>query len=76
MIRAMKLSEYLESRGESAHAFALRAGIKPRNIYNIVAGSRPMIDIANRIVLATRSEPAPDGSTVRFEDLVPEESAA
>lgn len=68
----MRLNEYLEARGESIPAFAVRAGIRQRNLYNVIAGSTPRIDLAAKIVAASRAEPAPDGSTVRFEDLVPD----
>jgi predicted transcriptional regulator len=71
----MRLEEYLEARGESIPTFAVRAGIKQRNLYNVIEGSNPRIDLCAKIVQASRAEPAPNGSTVRFEDLVPKDSA-
>lgn len=69
----MKLLKYLERRGESVRHFAARAGVKRTTInsilYNNANGCR--IDIAWRIVTATRDEPAGRGGTVDWLDLIP-----
>ena len=67
----MKLAKYLEARGESAEAFARRSGLNRATVGVIVRGtSIPRTDTALAIVKASREEPAPDGGTVTFEDLV------
>jgi predicted transcriptional regulator len=66
----MRLPEYLESRGESQAAFARRTGIPQSTVNLICNGKGTRVDTAIRIIQATRDEPAPDGGTVRIEDLV------
>lgn len=69
--RVMRLADYLSSRGESSGQFAVRAGLVRQTVDYIVGGGKPRIDIAYAIVRASRDEPAPDGGTVTYEDLLP-----
>lgn len=71
----MRLTEYLEARGETPAQLAGRAGLLRQTVEAIIyKGVRPRVDTAHCIVLASRAEPAPDGGTIRFEDLLPEAS--
>lgn len=68
----MRLNDYLARKGESYRRFADRAGIDPQTVANVILGERACrIDIAARIVEASRKAPAGRGGVVRFEDLVP-----
>lgn len=71
----MRLAEYLDARGESAESFARRSGLNRATVGVIVRGtSTPRTDTAIAIVEASREEPAPDGGTITFADLVVSES--
>ena len=77
----MRLADYLEAKAESESEFARRAGIPQQTVNRVCHGEAiPRGDTMLKIVTATREKPAPDGGTVRFEDLIPEaatgESAA
>lgn len=66
----MRLAEYLEERGESQTAFAKRCKIAQQTVNRISVGAvRPRIDHADKIIEATRDEPAPCGGTVTLQDL-------
>lgn len=65
----MQIRQYLQARGESIPDFAERAGIIRQTLQQIIGGTRPRIDIAYRIVMASRAQPAPDGGTITFEAL-------
>jgi predicted transcriptional regulator len=68
------MEKYLEARGETVAAFSRRCGVIPATLSYIISGqSRPRIDTAHAIVQASRAEPAPDGGTIRYEDLLQEE---
>lgn len=67
----MRLRDYLRARGESESAFAARAGVPQSTINLICQGRGTRVSTAAKIVRASRESPAPDGGTVRFEDLVP-----
>ncbi len=74
----MKLKQYLEARGESQGAFARRAGVEAATISAIVRDETrkgPTVSSAMLIVGASREDPAPDGGTVTYEDLLPVEQA-
>jgi transcriptional regulator with XRE-family HTH domain len=65
----MRLSAYLEARGESQAAFARRAGLDQRTINRICAGSGCFLETADAIVQASRDKPTPKGETVTHGDL-------
>ena len=65
----MKLSVYLELRDEKQVEFARRAGLPQSAISRACQGDGMRLATASAIVRASREEPAPDGGTVRFEDL-------
>jgi predicted transcriptional regulator len=73
----VRLDAYLEARGESAAAFARRAEIPYTTVVSILReGVTPGVGTAQAIVWASRREPAPDGGTVTYEDLIPHEQSA
>lgn len=67
----MTLSDYLAARGESQNAFSKRSGIPQRTVCRICADGVCSLRNAHRVVQATKADPAPDGGSVGFEDLVP-----
>jgi hypothetical protein len=67
----MRLSDYLKARRERGVAFALRADLPQRTVADVVQGGGCHISTAHKIVEASRREPAPDGGTVTYEDLLP-----
>jgi predicted transcriptional regulator len=69
----MRLSDYLAARGETQVEFSKRAGLPQSAISRACQGEGMRLTTATAIVRATREEPAPDGGTVRFEDLEPSE---
>ena len=70
IVPGMKLEKYLRARTESQNAFARRTGIDVTSINDYVRlGAKPRADRADRIIKASREEPAPDGGTVTLEDL-------
>lgn len=72
-MRAMKLLEYLAAREESMSAFGRRVGLPTRTISIIANGdSRCRIDIAQKIIEASRAQPTPDGETISWPELNPE----
>ena len=72
----MKLQAYLAARGETQSGFARRTGIAQRTVNRACGeGSTPSLEVASRIVRATRAAPAPDGGTVMYEDLLVKEDS-
>lgn len=67
----MKLAEYLELRNETQTSFSRRSGVPQQTISLICKGQGTRVETAAKIVEASREQPAPDGGTVRFEDLIP-----
>lgn len=73
----MKLSDYLDAKGESQEAFAARATrhappgrtVSQRTISRIIGGTVCNAATALAIIKATRDEPTDDGATVTLEDL-------
>lgn len=59
----MKLTDYLDARGETGLAFARRAGLAQATISRILSGSSPTLTTARMIVEATEGK-------VRYEDLI------
>ena len=69
----MTLDDYLHQRRESVAAFSRRTGLVRETLLAIRDGrTRCRIDIAQVIVRASEDEPAPDGGTVTYDDLVPQ----
>lgn len=68
--RVVRLRDYLNQRGESARAFAARAGILERTVQRVAEDDGCHVETAAAIVRASRAEPTPDGDTVTLEDLV------
>jgi len=69
----MDLDTYLKAKGESASAFARRAGLPASTVIAIRAlGSHPRVDIAQALVRASEDEPTPDGGTITYDDFVRE----
>ena len=67
----MGLKDYLDARGESQAGFARRSRLPQQTVNAICArGYARDLEVAERIVTASRREPAPDGGTVRYEDLM------
>jgi predicted transcriptional regulator len=71
----MRLDPYLKARwtavGETPSAFARRAELPQQTLFDILRGGGLTMTTADRIVTASRAEPAPSGEWVTFEDLVP-----
>lgn len=71
-MRPVKITDYLEARDESVASLARRAGLLRSTLHEIAVGnSRPRVDIARKIVMASRDKPTTDGRTVTYEDLDP-----
>lgn len=69
----MKLPAYLAARGpESENAFARRARVAQAIINRVCNGKGCSPRNQRLIVEASRSQPAPCGGTVTYEDLIPE----
>jgi len=66
----MRLDAYLAARGESYRSFGVRTDTHGDTIRRIAEGGWPQLRVADRIVEASRAEPAPDGATVTIEDLI------
>lgn len=71
----MRLKLYLKARGEPEIGFARRAGLSQAAVHFIANHDEadPRISTCSKIVLASRQAPAPDGGTVTWEDLHPQE---
>ena len=68
----VRLGTYLAAGGESARAFAARAGVLHRTVLQVIHGEvRCNVATAAAIIRATRDRPTPDGGTVTLEDLIP-----
>ena len=65
----MTLKDYLEARGETAVAFALRAKLRPTTVYGVLKGTMPRADTADKIVKASKREPTRNGGTVTLSAL-------
>lgn len=63
----MRLSDFLDTSGESQAAFALRVGVTQARISQLVSGGTPSVPLAQRISAATKGKvalsdwPAPTG---------------
>lgn len=72
----MLLSDYLRARNESEAAFARRADLAQTTVSRAARGEAvPQGRNAQKIIQASKSEPAPGGGTVTLEDLVAAASA-
>jgi hypothetical protein len=60
---------YLDARGESEQAFAIRARIHQRSLNRALISGNCTLRLARDIVNASRKEPAPGGETITYEDL-------
>ncbi len=69
----MRLRDYLSGRGESQLDFAARASVPQSAVSRLCNGGGVRFPTAAKIIRATRESPAPDGGTVTWEDLIPEE---
>ena len=66
----MKLSIYLESRGESQSSFAKRSRVAQRVVNRICRGEASCTaPTALQIIQASLAEPGPNGETVSLEGL-------
>ena len=67
----MRLTKYLESRGESYRTFAERLDVKVthQTVRRVALGGWSKMNLAEAIVRASQREPAPDGGTVTLQDL-------
>ena len=73
----MRLKEYIRAADSSLKDFSDRTGIPLSTLDRIAREeSRCRIDIAERIVIATKEQPTLSGGFVTFEELVPSKSAA
>lgn len=68
----MRLKDYLSAREESEVRFSKRVSVAQATINGICKGKGCRLKTARKIVLASRSEPAPCGGTVTYDDLLPE----
>ena len=66
----MRLGDYLNARGESARAFATRAGLTERLVQRVRRGDGCNARAALAIIRASVSEPTLLGGTVTLEDIV------
>lgn len=66
----MRLRDYLAARDESEAAFGRRAGIPQKTVNQIACGAGCYAKTAEKIIRASKEEPAPGGGTVTLEDLI------
>ena len=67
----MKLLPYLKARDESQGSFSRRAKLPLATVNEICREvTIPRADTADRVIDASREEPAPDGGTVTLKDLL------
>ncbi len=72
MVTTMRISDYLEARGERQSAFAMRAGVLPQTLFNIIKfEQRPRLDIALQLHDASLKRPTKDGGVIELRDMLP-----